>query len=183
MRRAIRRKLFKLHNLIYDKPLPAATEQEKMLSSELKERFKAISPIELLASTPDSEREWQRNMNRLRELVLSEDTREFLRWDVIGDTMFATDAGYLKNELNYLQKLPNWKSVWMDVIKEVSIGHPVPCFYYPSSSGNLIHHAYHGARFQEASKINFDSLGLVFEFGGGYGSLCRVIHKLQFKGI
>jgi hypothetical protein len=62
------------------------------------------------------------------------------------------------------------------------IGHPLPYPFYPSSSGNLLHHAYHIAKFEENIRINVNEIKLVFEFGGGYGSMCRLFHNLGFRG-
>jgi len=54
--------------------------------------------------------------------------------------------------------------------------------FYPKSSGNLIHHAYHMAMFEERTGTRINNRDIIFEFGGGYGSLCRLIHQLGFKG-
>src|SRR3712207_7978939 len=40
---------------------------------------------------------------------------------------------------------------------------------WPESSGNLLHHAYHVCRFEEATGLRAEQLELVVEFGGGYG--------------
>ncbi|HRT63171.1 MAG TPA: hypothetical protein P5551_12530, partial [Syntrophales bacterium] len=50
------------------------------------------------------------------------------------------------------------------------------------SSGNRIHQAYHLARFEEATGQPISRFPLIMEFGGGYGSLCRIIYKLGFQG-
>jgi hypothetical protein len=50
------------------------------------------------------------------------------------------------------------------------------------SSGNLIHHAYHLARFEEATGQRIDGLGCVVEFGGGYGNMCRTVRRAGFTG-
>ena len=34
----------------------------------------------------------------------------------------------------------------------------------------------------EYTKVNFKKLSLIFEFGGGYGNMCRLINKMGFKG-
>jgi hypothetical protein len=41
---------------------------------------------------------------------------------------------------------------------------------------------YHLARFQDQTKEKIGDLDFVFEFGGGYGSMCRLIHNIKFKG-
>lgn len=129
-----------------------------------------------------SEKEWLGNVNRLQDLVLGDDPREFLRWDVILKTMSVTYAGYVTHELEYLQGLSAWESQWRQAIEESPVGHPIPHWQYPQSSGNLIHHAYHIAQFEDKCGVPVNRMNFVLEFGGGYGSLCRLIYNLGFAG-
>jgi hypothetical protein len=125
---------------------------------------------------------WATHLQRLRELAMKEDPRRFLRWDVILQTMFA-DAPYMLNELRYLKKRPDWHHRWKEAVREDSFGYPRQFVFYPRSSGNLIHHAYHWATFEEKTKTNIHDIDFIFEFGGGYGSLCRLLkNKLSYKG-
>jgi len=121
-------------------------------------------------------------MVRLKELVLNDDPRQFLRWDVVLKTMFVTNASYVGPELEYLRSLSDWDSRWRNVLEESPVGHPVPYWRYPRSSGSLIHHAYHWAQFEQTTGLRADGLDFVFEFGGGYGNMCRLIHRLGFEG-
>ncbi len=162
--------------------MPPPTQEEQLNIEEMRKRFEALPLITSPEGTPGSEAEWNDNMNRLRELVLSENPREFLRWEVIRYTMFSNDDPYLHAELKYLKSHSLWKSLWKEVIPEETTGHPIPYYRYPNSSGNLIHHTYHTAQFQDQTDIELKKLDLVLEFGGGYGSFCRVIHKLGFHG-
>lgn len=59
---------------------------------------------------------------------------------------------------------------------------PLPCVYCPFSSSNAIHQAYHLHRFETESGLQIQDFGTILEFGGGYGSLCRIAHRLGFKG-
>ena len=77
---------------------------------------------------------------------------------------------------------PDWKQVWEEILEEDSAGDPKPYKGYRRSSGNRIHQAYHLARFQEETGLPVSRFPLIVEFGGGYGSLCRLVHKLGFKG-
>ncbi len=118
---------------------------------------------------------------RLRREVISRDARGFLTWDVIRETMFpppyATFAGA---ELHFLQQ-HGW-TVWRDAIRERAAGLPLPCVYYPASSTNAIHHAYHLCRFEEETEVRIRDVETIVEFGGGYGSLCRIAHGAGFTG-
>lgn len=171
----------KLVSIVFDKPLVPPTNREKELIDELKTIFRGFSYPKTISSAP-SEGTWLNNMNRLRDLVLSDDPREFLRWDVILGTMFVTNAAYISRELSYLKNHSEWKSRWREAIKEATVGRPIPYWRYPLSSGNLIHHAYHLAQFEEKNATRVNDVDFVFEFGGGYGNTCRLIHKLGFQG-
>lgn len=177
----LKRTVYKLLSTLYDKSLAPPTDREKELIEELRgafSRFPSSKPKNRLLS----ENEWLQNVNRLRELVLNNNPREFLRWDLILRTMVVTHASYIGPELKYLKSLPDWSNRWTEAIKESSVGHPVPHWQYPDSSATLIHHAYHWARFEEKTAIRANGIKCVLEFGGGYGSMCRLLHNLGFQG-
>ena len=89
---------------------------------------------------------------------------------------------YVHSALCFLKTLPDWEGRWQKAIEENHDGHPIPYWRYPKSSGNRIHHSYHCAQFEAATGMSFDRIQTVFEFGGGYGSMCGLIHKLGFSG-
>jgi len=170
-----------LLSILLDRPLPQPSNSEKIFLSELQAIFREFSVLKTTKALP-SETAWLRNMNRLRELVLNGNPREFLRWDVISRTMFVSSADYISAELKYLKNRCDWGTRWCGAIKESFVGHPPPYILYPASSGNLIHHAYHVAQFEEKTKVEVQNIDYVFEFGGGYGSMCRLFHNLGFHG-
>ncbi len=171
----------KLLTKIVDKPLASPSSRELELVSELKNRFQVLTSPQN-EDMPSSQAVWERNMNRLRELVLNDDPRRFLRWDVVRSSMFVTHPRYIQKELNTLRNQPDWNNRWRDAIMESCHGHPLPYPFYPWSSGNLIHHAYHLLQFEERIRVPVHEMYLVLEFGGGYGSMCRLIQRLGFNG-
>ena len=58
----------------------------------------------------------------------------------------------------------------------------MPSCVYFVSSGTLIHHAYHVHRFESATGRSIDDLTNIMEFGGGYGSMARLVARLGFRG-
>jgi len=124
---------------------------------------------------------WQSRSQRFIEQSLTKNPQSFLRWDVI-QPMFVVNEKYVSTELAYLKSHPAWEKRWAKAIQEDAIGHPIPFWRYPSSSGNLIHHAYHISKLENEIAENIDAIKFVFEFGGGYGSMCRLFHKLGFRG-
>ena len=147
-------------------------------------RNEIMSLPEIKAST-DSEAEaiWLANRKELRVRILKDDPREFLTWDVVTGSMFVGNRLFVESELEYLMKRQNWKTVWEHVIQEDPVGKPKRHNREKRSSGNRIHTAYHLARFEAQTRFSVNECGLIVEFGGGYGSLCRLIHKLGFTGL
>ncbi|MFI5398666.1 MAG: hypothetical protein ACHQ9S_24325 [Candidatus Binatia bacterium] len=164
-----------------DTPLSPPTTTEVRLLTELKGRFTGLSfPKE--DDLPPSQAEWVRNMRRLQTLVLSDDPREFLRWDVVRHSMFVTHPRFVQLELDYLKQRPDWGTRWRAAIKESTQGHPLPYPFHPASSGNVIHNAYHLAQFEERTNKRVHRMQCVLEFGGGYGCMCALCHRLGFTG-
>lgn len=136
--------------------------------------------LNLQGEPPSTNEAWESCRKRLIELILTENPRNFLNWDVINATMFY-DTNIIEVELKYLQLLPDWLQ-WKEAIKESPVGNPIPYFAYPESSGNLIHHAYHLAQLMRWTGCALTETTQIVEFGGGYGSMCRLAHQLGFKG-
>lgn len=172
---------FNLVSLFLGKPLPLLSTPEKEYLEELRREFREQPVLEPKGNAA-SEAAWVRNMNRLRQLVLERDPRKFLRWDVVRNTMFVAYTRYISLELQYLTDRPEWRIRWQSAIEESPVGYPIPYIFYRRSSGNLIHHAYHLAQFEDKSGVKVDHIDVVVEFGGGYGSMCRLFYKAGFSG-
>jgi hypothetical protein len=158
---------------------PAAGEQKRLAT--LRSEFDSLNiPTERDESAAANA--WSRNMRRLRTLVASSNPLKFLRWNVIRHTMFVGNAPYIGTEHRHLRTRPDWQERWYDAIRESAVGAPIPLLRDPRSSGTLVHHAYHLARFEESTGMAPWDADLVFEFGGGYGSMCRLVHALGFRG-
>ncbi len=93
----------------------------------------------------------------------------------------APYARFARVELHALRKSERW-DVWRRAIGEQAAGLPFPCLFYPLSSSNAIHHGYHLYRFETQTGVGIQEFGTIVEFGGGYGSLCRLAHRLGFRG-
>ncbi len=174
----LKRMLRKILTTILDKPLAMPSAHEEEFLAELRAAFRSLKPMTESPAEPF----WARNMELLRELILNDNPREFLRWDVISDTMFVGNTPFVLTELKYLKRRADWNTRWRNAIKESPVGHPVPFIFCRNSSGNLISHAYHVAKFEESTGLQVDEMEWVFEFGGGYGSMCRLFFNLGFRG-
>ena len=85
-------------------------------------------------------------------------------------------------ELLYLKSLPDWESRWHEAVHESDIGGMPEYPDLPCSSGILLRHAAILAWWQNRTRLDIISRKTILEFGGGHGSMCRLIHRLGFTG-
>jgi hypothetical protein len=181
----IKKILGKVYKSIFQRSLPrihliTPSVKENELIKDLRIKFHDI-PDKSLEKLEPSALSWANNMNRLKALVLNNDPRKFLDWDVIRKTMYIGNSGYIRKEYKYLKSISNFSGRWYPAIQESTIGLPKRYNHLGRSSGNLIHHAYHIAKFEEETNLLITNSDFVFEFGGGYGSMCRLFHNLGYK--
>lgn len=157
------------------------TDDEAERIGNLREAFRSFA-ADAAPRADTAEGAWRANSSRLRERVLSEDPRRFLRWDVITETMFVSNEPFVDVEFDGLRASQGWKNRWEKAIAESSVGCPTPFYRYPASSGNLIHQAYHLLAFEASTGRDVRHFNLVIEFGGGYGSMCRLFFNQHFDG-
>jgi hypothetical protein len=157
-----------------------ATPRELELVRELRDGCRRL-PARPVSDDSQAANTWASLVNHFRHLVATEDPRQFLAWDHL-HTMFVGNADFVGPELEHLKSRGDWEGRWREAVRESEVGHPLRFPSYPQSSGNLLHHAYHLSQFEEATGARVDDFDMVFEFGGGYGSMCRLFHKLGFKG-
>lgn len=150
--------------------------EEKDRIDELRSHIRQLETPETVDS--EAERTWMENCTQLRQMILENDPREFLNWKVVRETMFFVPH---ISELKYLQKLHDWK-YWKKALKESCIGNPPPYYAFRATSGTLIHHAYSLSQLTTKFNCSIENMSRIFEFGGGYGSMCRLIYQLGFKG-
>lgn len=163
------------------KGLPAPTPSERTLIAELRAGCGAL-PIEPTAGRTPNEADWASAMNRLRHLVLHADPRAFLRWDVIVERMAVRESPITSIELSALQARPDWESRWRPALVECDAGRPFRYVDHPDSSEPLIQTAYALSQLELLCGRPLTEWDTVIEFGGGFGSLCRLMHQLGFRG-
>lgn len=145
------------------------------LAEALRSEIGNLEPIADDASAAGSR--WVGQRRALREQIAGGRLEDFLRWNVIQDTMFHDPD---RGELETLRMRSDWVSVCQALV-DSPIGYPYPYFAFPESGGNLIHLAYNLGMFSERFS-DIASLECIVEFGGGYGGMCRLAHALGFKG-
>jgi hypothetical protein len=166
-----------LYDLIVGVVGPAKQTGEASLDDNslvaVKESIKKLQDEDPLVDSRDS---WQRNRNQLRLMFLSGDLGAFLKWDVIKRTMI-----YNAPLKEYWGLRKNW-SMWRTAIIEDRIGMPESYKFNNRTSGTLVHHAYHLQQIIGNYVDAITDFDMIIEFGGGYGSMCRLISNLGFTG-
>ena len=159
---------------LFDQPLPPPTAREVQLAADLKEDLLNAPAANMLPK-------WVTFRDTIRQNFESYDPRTFLRWPLVQHTMCVTNSGQMVREWPALRSSRDWPR-FEKAVRESDVGHPIRFLYHPQSSGNLLHHCYHVMRFEEVTGLHVSKLDLVVEFGGGYGSMCRLLHNLSFRG-
>lgn len=124
---------------------------------------------------------WQRNIGNMRKHIATGDIQHFLSWSTVIATMFTGNTPYIEKEYKALERRED-APLWKHAIKESWIGMPQAFSLNGDTSGNLVHQAYHLHVWNSISKTNIKDLRYIIEFGGGYGALAYVAHRLGFSG-
>jgi len=167
----------RINNLIYKakcalREFLPESQEELESKNILRKRIASLSPL------PNLNDSWTKHRNSLRMDILKSDPRTFLSWPYIQYTMFHQSK---LEELDELKKESYWEE-WKNHLTENTIGTPRKYPLFTESSGNLIHHAYSLSQIENYSNIDFSKLKTVVEFGGGYGSMARLVYNLGFRG-
>ncbi|MGN6494931.1 MAG: putative sugar O-methyltransferase [Agriterribacter sp.] len=121
---------------------------------------------------------WEKKERQIVYEFLNKNPKAFLNFKSIKHTMFYNGS---VEELQSIQRSKNFHTLYERLLVEDSFGMPLPFAGLKKSSGNLIHHLYSLKVFLENTNIKLDDINQVIEFGGGYGSLCRLFYKASFK--
>jgi hypothetical protein len=169
-------------NGLLERRLGKASLREIALATKLRSYIAGLPDVNNDSDRCEAGREWKANRTRLRKLVMTRDPRRFMEWDVIQNTMFVGNAPYIAEELRVLRASGQWRTRWKRALKEDTVGLPRRCRFHLSSSGNLIHHAYSLYRLEKETGRSINEWEAIIEYGGGYGSLCRLVRRLGFQG-
>lgn len=124
---------------------------------------------------------WQARCVGLYRAAQHDDVRRFLQWPVM-QPMIADEVLYIQQELNHLLWSEDWATRWAPAIKESAVGSPPRMRGHPETSPTLVHHAHHMQQFEESTGEKLSDCDTIVEFGGGYGSFCRLAYALGFQG-
>lgn len=156
--------------------LPPGPRLRKLIS-DLRRTLERIGPAGVGADPF-----WDEKRAEFRRQLLTHDPRRFVALAPVAQTMFIDYPAYVAGELGRLRASADWQSRWRPALREPR-GLRLPrCPYYPSSSGNRIHHAHHLLAWETFAGRRIGELGSVLEFGGGYGGMAALARALGFRG-
>jgi putative sugar O-methyltransferase len=139
--------------------------------------FLQVMPVNSLDS---SQNEWSSNLNLLLSYFKKRKVEEFLTWDIIVYTMFVWKGRFINME--YDELINSNRRLYSKLLVEDDFGKPIRYWKRMFTSANLIHHVYHVHTL--LTKYNFElrNIQRITEFGGGYGSMCRVFRRFEYFG-
>jgi len=152
---------------------PSSPERDN-LAQLLRIEVKALPPLNP-AGAGDAGSFWTENRLRLRRAMLEQDPIDFLTWDMIRDTIFGGGGCYAEELAALDERL-------LQASREIRVGLPKRCVHDKRTSGAMVRHGYHISQFEQHTGVPIGSMSSVFEFGGGYGGMCRLLHNLGFRG-
>src|SRR3990167_5344946 len=115
---------------------------------------------------------WRRN---LWELAQKDDPANFMNWPCVFHTMLVNH--WIEQMDVEFAALPHEYYV---ALQAPEFGRPHDFYRNTSYSRNLIHQAYHLSQFAATTGHNFSKMNKIVEFGGGYGAMALVLHRLGF---
>lgn len=119
---------------------------------------------------------WEANQERIASLLDTEDISNFLTWDPIKGTMFVDYGTFTVPWLHTIMG-----TSYEYLLKEPPFGNPRKSEIWECSY-NRIAQVSHFKNYETISSKKVKDFDHIIEFGGGYGSLCEIIHKSGFKG-
>ncbi len=103
----------------------------------------------------------------------------FLRESVIRQSMFVDVRGEWLNAQMELLSGHFGAERLSELVAESPVGDPPLCDATLMTSHNTVHHLAHLARYEQQTGSQLAACSTVLEWGGGYGNLCRLVHKMS----
>ena len=149
--------------------------------SKIFKRF--LREIEKCTLSRDAATEhWQRRCAQIKQDARQGNRFEFLRWPSLTD--FSVPETYVPEACyDALRHDTDWAARWFPLTRETKVGSPKEFSHDFGTSPILVQHAYHLLRYESATGKSLLDCDIVFEFGGGYGSFCRLLKNAGFVGL
>jgi hypothetical protein len=157
----------------------APTAEQRALAQRLAAELRALNDAR---QTGEGSPFWRETCLALGRLAIEGDPMFFMRWPMIQATMVHGATPAIIADWWRLRRSSAWRDVWAPALRHRHYGHPPPFPPMPSTNAMAIEHATHLQRFHELAGTRFHDSGCIVEFGGGFGSMCRLIRATGFGG-
>jgi len=155
------------------------TSRETALGQRLAADLRALAQSNQTGAASEF---WQATCRALASLATENDPLFFMRWEPVRATMVHGATPSIIASWWSLRCSRDWRAVWAPALRHKQYGHPPPFPPMMATNAIAIEHATHLFRFHQATGESFQSADCIVEFGGGYGSMCRLIHAMGFRG-
>ena len=141
-----------------------------------------LRELEAAAQGVSADSEWAGFVGEIRSALRCHGADRFLRLPPIAKTIHPRIRSHSRGYLEYVRGSQRFSSPLQRAMTESPVGLPLVHPYYPLSSPLLVQHAYHFTRLLEATALDLAGVGLVADFGAGYGSFFRLLRNLGYRG-
>lgn len=122
---------------------------------------------------------WENYNKKIEKAITPYPPFSFLLNRAIRETMFVVAGGkWINEELVFLEKLIS-KEKLRKFLEEDYVGIPILINSTYLTSHNSIHHLYHLIYFQNKTRIDFNRIDTVIEWGGGYGNMAKLFKRIN----
>jgi hypothetical protein len=174
---SIARKLEDVVATLTDLQQRPATPQQQQLADRLRQELRGL--------TGDAEAQlpfWRATCEALRDAAETGDPRFFMRWPAIAGAMVTRTSPFTVAAYRRLRRSPQWRDVWAGALHHSLHGNGPPFLLDLRTSPITVGHAGVLLHFQAATGRSLLAADCIVEFGGGYGSMCRLVNRLGFTG-
>ena len=121
---------------------------------------------------------WTDVETRLEAILLPEPPATFLENNVIRGMMFVCGDGPEFEDKLAIAHADMTIVREPRILSEDPVGAP-ELLGDPPTSHNTLHHVHHLVRYGQHTQLDWSAVNVVAEWGGGYGNLCKLLHRLR----
>ena len=122
---------------------------------------------------------WKMMIEEFKKNILTNDINNFLQWDIVKLTITSANSTLVDTEFSELKNDASFENKWKLLLQENNLGNPEKYWGNIKYGVNKIHQTYHLMRYEKISPGELNKLSLAVEFGGGYGNMAQLFHRIN----
>jgi hypothetical protein len=162
-----------------------AETMKVLTTAALKERYKDLPPL-WIPPEGDVPYRWIERRAAMRNHVDHDDLDDFMNWSTVRATMVVNKSPQIYKELEVVNDGFKDSMTRMNALVPSSLGSPIKL---PGLrvAGPSVHQGYHivqheTGHIRDGYTPDVTELNRIVEFGGGFGMMAAIIHRMGFKG-